>query len=256
MTNLPCSRSLDVRVLARTARPRLALLLTLLLTLAALLPACGLGVDGNGQRSNELRVLADFSRVESDGSLDVHVDQGAASAVTVSIDSNLQRMVVTRVAGSTLVIDVDGSIGDTVSGPQVLVTMPALERATLSGSGRLTTSSFQQDQAVALDLEGSGDLVFDGAVPSVAGNLGGSGELRITGAATSVDLSLDGSGTIDAIGCSATDAVVSLSGSGRVATTASRGARVRLSGSGDVDLYGTATITSLSVSGSGDVRTH
>jgi hypothetical protein len=232
---------------------------SLLLTLAAYglgLAACGGGTDGNGQRSTELRAASAFSRVESRGSLDVQIDQGAAFGVVVSIDSNLQRMVTTRVAGSTLVIDVDGSIGETVPGPHVLVTLPVLELAALTGSGSITGSAFQQDQAVALAIDGSGDVAFTGTVPSVEGRLGGSGELRISGAAALVDLSLDGSGKIDAIDCSGIDAVVSLSGSGRIATTATRSAQVRLSGSGNIDLYGGATITSESVSGSGDVRAH
>src|SRR5204862_6416646 len=101
------------------------------------------------------------------------------------------------------VIDVDGSIGRTLPGPQVLVTLPVLARAALTGSGSLTTSAFLQDQAVRLDLDGSGDVAFTGTAPSIQGYLGGSGDVRIAGGATSIDLSLDGSGTFDAAGCTA-----------------------------------------------------
>jgi len=259
MTNEPCSPvPVELPFPPSRARSRSgkASPLLLLAACALTLAACIQGTDGNGERSTELRAVGAFSRVESRGSLNVQIDQGPAFTATVSIDSNLQRQVETRVAGSALVIDVDGAIGDTVAGPHVLVTLPVLERAAITGSGRLATSDFQQDQPVALDLAGSGDIVFTGTVPSVEAHLGGSGDVRVSGAATSIDLSLDGSGTIDAAGCHATDAAVSLSGSGRVATTATATARVRLSGSGDVDVYGGATITSLSISGSGDVHTH
>jgi len=254
MTNDPCS-PVPVRWPVWMSRPSASWLL-LLAAGALVLPACIQGTDGNGQRSTELRAVSGFTRVESRGSLDVQLDQGPAFTTTVSIDSNLQRHVETRVEGTSLIIDVAGAIGDTVPGPHVLVTLPVLERATITGSGRITTTDFQQDQPVALDLDGSGDIVFTGTVPSVEGHLGGSGTVRISGAATSIDLSLDGSGTIDAAACRATDAAVSLSGSGRVATTATTTARVSLSGSGDVDLYGGATLTALSVSGSGGVHTH
>ena len=39
------------------------------------LPACSLGVDGNGQRTQEDRDLHDFSSVIADGSLDVQNHQ-------------------------------------------------------------------------------------------------------------------------------------------------------------------------------------
>ena len=59
--------------------------------LAGALPSCSLGVDGNGERTEETRDLHDFSSVVADGSLDVQVHQGDTTSVVVSIDSNLQR---------------------------------------------------------------------------------------------------------------------------------------------------------------------
>ena len=103
MTNDPCS-PVPVRWSVWMSRP-LASRLLLLAAGALALPACLQGTDGNGQRSTELRAVSGFTRVESRGSLDVQIDQGAAFTATVSIDSNLQRQVETRVAGSSLVIE-------------------------------------------------------------------------------------------------------------------------------------------------------
>ena len=64
----------------------------------------------------------------------------------VSIDSNLIRYVDTHVSDGRLVIDLDGPIGDTVRGPHVRLTMPRLREATLSGSGTLDVSDFEQDE--------------------------------------------------------------------------------------------------------------
>ena len=94
--------------------------------LLLLLPSCDLGVDGNGSRSVEDRPERDFTGVNAQGSLDVKVQPGDVFSVVVSIDSNLQSAVVTRVDGATLIVDVSEPIGDTVSGPHVIVTMPVL----------------------------------------------------------------------------------------------------------------------------------
>lgn len=70
----------------------------ILLVLLLVLPSCSLGVDGNGERTDEDRDLRDFSSVIADGSLDVQVHQGDTTSVVVSIDSNLQRRARAHVA--------------------------------------------------------------------------------------------------------------------------------------------------------------
>ena len=220
------------------------------------LAGCGLiGVDGNGQRANEVRALEGFSAVDSDGSLDVEITRGDVFHVEVSIDSNLLARVHTDVVGGALRIDED-SIGDTVAGPHIIVTMPILRRATLSGSGGLRAVGFQQAESVALVLDGSGDISFAGDVPRVDVQLWGSGDARVSGTAPALGVELDGSGTVDARGLDATTADLSLSGSGDIAASVSGSARVSLSGSGDVDVYGGATLDRVDISGSGSVRQH
>ena len=190
---------------------RTALLPGLLL---GLLPSCDLGVDGNGNRSVEDRPGPGFHGRESRASLDVKVQRGDMFSVVVSIDSNLQPAVVTRVDGGTLIVDVTEPIGHTVSGPHVIVTMPVLRAAVLSGSGALSAETFPQDQPVDLILEGSGNLVFSGDVPTLTARLNGSGDLWLHGITGAADLTLEGSGNLNAKDMSATTGDISLDGSG------------------------------------------
>jgi len=226
--------------------------------LLLVLPACSLGdgVDGNGQRMEENRDLRDFSRVSADGPLDVQVQQGNTTSVVVSVDSNLQRLVRTHVADGRLIVDVSEPIGDTVAGPHVIVTMPVLHAARLLGSGSLSAESFSQGDAIDLSLDGSGDMVFAGEVPTLTARLDGSGDMRLRGSATSVVLGLDGSGDLRATDLSAATADISLGGSGSLAATVTGPSRVTLDGSGDIDLFGGGAIEWSSVLGSGQVRTH
>jgi hypothetical protein len=220
------------------------------------LPACGLGTDGNGTRSVESRPEQDFTAVDNRDALDLKVEQGDTFSLVVSIDSNLQSLVRTRVDADTLVVDVSGPVGDTVAGPHVIVTMPVLRAATLSGSGGLSAESFSQDDAVDLVVAGSGNLVFSGDVPAVTGRLTGSGDMSLRGTADAVDLGLDGSGNVAARDLTAATGDISLEGSGNVAATVTGPARLTLGGSGDIDLYGGGTIERASVTGSGTVRMH
>jgi hypothetical protein len=217
---------------------------------------CSIGVDGDGQRTEELRDLQDFASVVADGSLDVKINQGEITSVVVSIDSNLQRRVRTQVRDGGLVIDVSDPIGDTVAGPHVIVTMPRLRSARLVGSGNLSAGTFRQDDAVELGLEGSGDLSFSGDVTTLAAELEGSGDMRLAGTATAVVLSLQGSGDLRAADLSSASADLRLGGSGNLAATVTGPSRVALDGSGDIDLFGGGPIEASSVSGSGQVRAH
>lgn len=153
--------------------------------LALLFARCGLdGVDGNGQRVNEVRALEGFSSVDSEGSLDAQITRADAFHVEVSIDSNLLRAVRTQVVGDVLSIDVVEPIGDTVAGPHVIVTMPVLHRASLGGSGSVSAHGFQQADPVSLALDGSGQLSFAG------------GDIDLYGAASLDSVTVSGSGSI------------------------------------------------------------
>ena len=224
--------------------------------LLVLLPSCDLGIDGNGNRTVEDRPARDFTGVKARGSLDVKVQRGDVFSVVVSIDSNLQDVVVTRVDGGTLIVDVAKPIGDTVSGPHVIVTMPVLRAAVLSGSGALSAETFTQDQPVDLILEGSGNLVFSGDVPTLTGRLIGSGDMSLRGSTGAVDLTLEGSGNLDARNMSATTGDISLDGSGDLAATVTGSTRIAMSGSGNIDLFGGGTLGTSTVDGSGNLRVH
>ena len=226
------------------------------LVLLLALPSCLLGVDGNGERTEETRDLHDFSSVDADGSLDVRVQQGDITSVVVSIDSNLQERTRTRVADGRLMIDVSEPIGDTLPGPHIIVTMPILRAARLVGSGNVSAETFNQAVAIDLSLEGSGNMTFGGEVPTLTARLDGSGNMRLRGSATSVVLGLEGSGDLRATDLDAATADIRLGGSGSLAATVTGRSRVTLDGSGNIDLYGGGAVEPLSASGSGELRTH
>jgi hypothetical protein len=221
------------------------------------LSGCGLsGVDGDGHRVDEARDAEAFSRVRSDASLDVKITQGEAPAVTVSIDSNLQRLVKTRVADDTLYIDLSEEVGDTVTGPHVLITTPRLTAAKLAGSGDLSVAFDAPEQPLDLYLSGSGSVRFNGATAAIGAYLSGSGDIRLAGTTGDADLKLSGSGSIRGQNLDAASAAIALSGSGDIAALVRDSVSVCLTGSGQIDLYGGASIDTYDNRGRGDIVQH
>ena len=230
---------------------------TALLFAFLLLPAaCYPSVRGNGQPALETRSLEGFVDVDSSGAFDVRVEHGDTYSVAVAIDANLLPFLETRVVEGTLRIGSHYHLEHVLPGPHVMVRMPTVAGATLSGSGRLAVLSVHEMRPVTVRLSGSGNVDFDGTAPAVTVHLDGSGDVNLAGSTERVALDLAGSGTIDATNLIAAAGSIDLDGSGNVRATINGPVDVSLSGSGDIDLFGNVSIQRSSKSGSGSIRVH
>jgi len=190
-------------------------------------------LQGSGVRGTQERPLGEFRSVNASTMGDVHVVVGPATRVEVSCDDNLLEHVRTRVIDGVLKIDTDGRSMAFRQGLKVEITCPALEGATLAGSG-------------ALKIEGLAGERFEA-------NLSGSGDLAARGKIAHASLSLTGSGDLDCRELEAQEAQVSLAGSGDVRVQAKAGLSVSVSGSGDVRYSGSPARVTRSVAGSGTI---
>ena len=211
--------------------------LFLIATLA--LAACGSG--GAQPRPNEQRsfAVAGFDEIQLMGSHDVVVTTGAQPSVRAQGDGRtLDRMEI-DVDGHTLRIRERSHHGwfsfHHGDGVTVYVTVPALQAATVAGSGSLRVN----------EVRG----------PSFTGTIAGSGDLQVAMMqARSARFSIAGTGGIEASG-TADQAEVSIAGSGDAALDRlqARNARVSIAGSGQVHLRATDTVEGR-IMGSGDLR--
>ncbi len=190
-------------------------------------------LSGSGIRATAARTTGDFRRVRVALAGDVRVAVGGATRVELSGDDNLLEHVRTRVVDDELVIDTDGERLRFRENLRVEIACPALEAATLAGSGTLR-------------VEGLAGEHFEGS-------LSGSGELDLRGKVAHLALSLTGSGELKCRDLAAVEAQVSVSGSGDVHVNAQTRLSVSISGSGDVRYSGGVTQVTRSVAGSGTI---
>lgn len=221
--------------------------------LMGVLSGC-LELEGNGHEVTETREVREISRVENESPFDVDIEQGQEFRVRVRIDSNLQRVVETRVRNDVLHIQADEWFIDVPPGPHVLITMPRLDKLENNGSGSVFAAWFEQDDEVELRLSGSGDLSFEGAVPSIVSELNGSGDLYLSGNTESAELSIRGSGDIEARDLTAAEADLTVDGSGDLRVTVDGPVDARVDGSGDVELSGDVRRGRFSENGSGRIQ--
>lgn len=228
---------------------RTAAALVLLLALPA--AARDRAAKGDGKPTTERREVGAFDAVRLDTSADVTVHVGGAPAVSVTVDGNLQPHLRTDVRGGTLVISADRSL-DAHPDARVEVTVPALRRFELSGSGDVAIDGGAGP--IALAIEGSGEVRWNGEATELRAEIAGSGDVRLEGRADRLDVSVRGSGDVNATKLRAKDVAAKVEGSGDVDVSVDGGSlTASVSGSGDVHWRGQAKVESVRVTGSGEV---
>jgi Putative auto-transporter adhesin, head GIN domain len=203
----------------------------------AWLAGCSDG-DGGGEESGSPATTVvplavdDFRAVVVDGSLDVDVTVGPTLTAEVRGTAADVEQVTAEVTGGNLFLRTPDGFRRT--GPlEVVLTTPALDQASVGGSGSVAVDGVAADRFVA-EIAGTGNLSATGTASSLTAVLGGSGNLALDGLI-------------------AADVEVQLIGQGNVGVHADRTLNVNLIGSGNVVYRGDPTVEQV-VTGTGTVQ--
>jgi hypothetical protein len=135
----------------------------------------------------------------------------------------------------------------------VYVTAPAINAATLAGSGAVTVDRLT-GEAVSASVAGSGDLTVDRvAAHKLSGRIAGSGDLIVSGRSDDASLVIAGSGRFVGNGFTASTASAAIAGSGDMAFRSDGKVNATITGSGNVVVSGRASCTQKRI-GSGSLR--
>lgn len=224
--------------------------------------------------SEETRAVGrEVRAVELSGPIDLSLRYGARPALLVRGEQRLLANIETLQEGGVLQIGTRGIVLRHRQPIVVELTLPALDRLAVDGSGDTEVNGFTGER-IDLELNGSGSLEFNGRYRQaraavhgsgeltldagngdrIEGELMGSGAMTLAGAARGVKLTSNGSGTLDARRLRADDVEVRQTGSGNTSVTAHASVTAAVSGSGDIDVYGNPPRRTISRTGSGDVH--
>ena len=180
---------------------------------ALVLSAC---TTGSGDIVTEDRTVDDFDRIEISSAVTVElvVEPGAETTVSVAYDDNLIDRVKTEVRSATLFISVDGNIAASGDRRFVSVTVDSLEALEVSG---------------AVELRGSGEV-------------------------TTYDLAVSGASDVDLRDLTANDVVIEVGGASEVSIWASQSVTGDVSGASDVTVHGNPGTVNVETSGVSELR--
>ena len=189
-------------------------------------------IQGSGVEATEHRSVAEFTRVQIDGSTDLVARAGAQPSLSLRGDDNLLQFVTTEVRDGVLYIGMQSGSYSFYRDLVVELSTPSLE---------------------ALEIHGSADAELTGlSGPAFAVWVQGSGDVRAAGDVEQLRVSVSGSGDLDLGGLRSRQAQVEISGSGDVTVDVAEALSVDITGSGDVRYRGSPS-TQARISGSGTV---
>jgi hypothetical protein len=192
---------------------------------------------GEGAIIDETRELPAFESVQADGSLDVVVYPSTSNKVVVSGYSNLVPVFETEVINGKLRLRYpDKYINVRHDNIHVTVYTTAMSSYAINGSGKTVIKADQNSPDLALEINGSGDIDIE------------------QNQFVNVNCKINGSGNINGRQCAADHATMRISGSGNIEMTVNKTMDVDISGSGDVNYWGSASVTNADISGSGKIK--
>ena len=210
---------------------------------------------GSGKEASVARRVAPFTVLRLDSSVDVIAHQGAAPAVTVHADDNIEPMVETVVEGDTLIVRMRKNVSFRTNHKVVVdVVYTALSASQQRGSGDLHIDTLSGPKFES-SISGSGDLHIDNAkLGSFSLSIAGSGDVQIAGSADDARFAVAGSGDINAGAFAVRHVIASISGSGDARLNATESIDARVAGSGDISYSGHPREVTRRVSGSGSIE--
>jgi hypothetical protein len=225
---------------------------------AAAFPLLTLAVAAPAAAAERSYGVSDFDRVQVEGPYEVALVTGGPSAARAIGSPQALEGVTIEVQGGQLRIHRNASAwggypGQSPGPVRFELSTHDLRAATVIGAGRLTIDRMRGLRA-DLSVSGSGRLeVGRLEADNLVVGLLGSGRIAAAGTAHQAKATVQGSGDLAAPALTVDDLVLTADTAGRIAIGARRTARVRVIGSGDVEIGGSPACTVTGV-GAGEVR--
>lgn len=208
-------------------------------------------ISGDGTVSSETRNLSSFTRIESNGSLDIFLTQDTLQSVKIETDENLLHNIKTEVHDNKLKIYSDKCFS-TNNAVKVYISARQFADIDLKGSGSITADKTITGADMEVEIKGSGDIKLPVNMQSVKVSISGTGSIWLKGATTNLEANISGTGDIKAESLDTKDCKATIKGNGNILVNPSGTLDATIKGSGDIYYIGSPTVKT-DISGSGKV---
>ena len=215
-------------------------------------------INASAQQTQN-RNVSGFSAVATSGPFYVQIKLDGTESLKISANSDIINEIETVVKDGELQIKFKNhyewnhsNIGK--GKIDIYVTAKSLNSITNSGSGSMKVDGVIGGDNCKVTLSGSGDINTAVKSGSLNAKISGSGSIHLNGTAGDADFKISGSGQIEGKELKAQSVNVGISGSGSVYVNADKSISAHISGSGNVEYTGNASVVDSRFTGSGRVN--
>ena len=191
-------------------------------TIALFLNSCnikadfGNGTEGNGKTTTEVRnVSKNFRSINVGCDIEVILEQSDRVFVSVEAESNLQKLIVTKVERGVLIIEPNESISPNKT-IKVVVRMPKIEGLEASSSSKIKSIGYLNGDSISIDASSSGEVDVKLEYDNITIDASSSGTIKAKGIALKLETSASSSGEIDAFELLVNEVLAEVSSSGTI----------------------------------------
>ncbi len=258
-------------------RKALVLIVTLLVTanLLAVFTGCrniDHAIVGSGNLITQEMDFTDFTKLEISHVFQAKVTRADSFSLSITVDDNLLEYVVVQKSGNTLRIYLEGGYTYIDTTKIVEITMPKIDKLSLSGASRAEVSGFRSSDRLEFEASGvsslniddlkAGDTSFEisggshvlGGIEIANGkfNISNASSIDLEGYASDISIEASGASHANLADLSVSNATVTISGASTVTVNASSIVNGNVSGASRLIYLGNPTLT-IEMSGDSDV---
>ncbi len=214
-------------------------------------------IQGSGVIKQEKRNVSGVQYIVNDSPAKVIVKVGNKEEVIVEGDDNLINIINTYVKNKSLTISTSDVNFISKQSMTVYITAKDLLGLKVKSSGDIITSGRINSPKMTVIVDGSGDIKIANILSDLLTlAVMGSGDVKISGRTENLEAEISSSGDIDAQLLNANLSNILIKGSGDCSINTSKQTMIKITGSGDVKLYGKPPIVKQYITGSGVIRVY
>lgn len=156
-------------------------------------------VSGSGNVTTETRTVTEqFKNIKVSSAIDLVIEQGENTEITVEADDNLQAIITTTVENGVLIIKSDSSSFLNATSKKVTVRMPIIEDLDASSAASITAKGMIKGENISLNTSSAANINLNIESDNIYCDSSSGSEIIISGKALKLDTSSSSGSSIHA----------------------------------------------------------
>jgi hypothetical protein len=155
-------------------------------------------IKGSGNVVTETRNISqDFKSIEVNQGIEVLVEQSNSTSISVEVDDNLQKHIITKVENGVLIIESDETYFATET-PVVMVKMPIIKRLSASGGSEIKSIGILLSDQIEVESDSGSQIMINIEADNIKLESSSGSHLEASGKALKLETFASSGSTIEA----------------------------------------------------------